>query len=134
MNEKYFTTRAKARSSGYGTRLTIERSWVRIQPVLDGNDLNSHARIDSCCTQSWFIRKNQNKGSQMGHTKKTLKKETYTYHIIICHKKYRRPSSFASQEYPMNIQTVDNKKSKFLLFYAIKKRNERITEGSVNCE
>jgi len=32
----------------------------------------SHARIDSC-TQSWFIKelkKNENTGSQMGHTKK----------------------------------------------------------------
>ena len=47
---------AKVRSSGQRTRLTIERSWVRILPILDGNDGN-HARIDSCYTQSWFIRK-----------------------------------------------------------------------------
>ena len=58
---------------GYRTRLTIERSWVRIQPILDGNDVNSHARIDSCCTQSWFIRKVEIKVAKWGTPKKKKK-------------------------------------------------------------
>ncbi len=38
--------RAKVRSGGYRTRLTIERSWVRISsdPILDGNDVRALPR------------------------------------------------------------------------------------------
>jgi hypothetical protein len=43
----------------------------------------SHARIDFC-TQFWFFIENKkNTGSQMGHTKKKLKKEIFQF-LFVC--------------------------------------------------
>ncbi len=67
--------RAKVRSSGYRTWLTIGRSWVRISSNTRWKWYQIHARIHSC-TKSWFIQLKRKKiqVAKWGTPKKYFKK------------------------------------------------------------